>query len=47
MINVFVVRPFGIKPVTIRGKDGKDTSVHGDFDQIDRLLSKRRSRITT
>ena len=40
MINVFVVRPFGIKPVTIRGKDGKDTSVDVNFDEIDRLLIK-------
>ena len=40
MINVFVVRPFGIKPVTIRGKDDKDTSVDVNFDEIDRLLIK-------
>jgi hypothetical protein len=40
MTSVFVVRPFGIKPVTIRGKDGKDTSVDVDFNEIDRLLIK-------
>ena len=38
MTNVFIVRPFGKKPVRIQDKDGKDASVEVDFDEIDRSL---------
>ena len=38
MINVFIVRPFGKKPVTVKDTDGKDTSIEVDFDQIDQSL---------
>jgi hypothetical protein len=38
MTSVFIVRPFGKKPVTMKDKDGKDASVEVDFDEIDRSL---------
>jgi hypothetical protein len=38
MTSVFIVRPFGTKPVVVPGKDGKDISVDVDFDRIDKLL---------
>src|SRR6516225_9517413 len=38
MTSVFIVRPFGKKPVPMKDKDGKDTSVEVDFDEIDRSL---------
>jgi hypothetical protein len=38
MTSVFIVRPFGVKPTTIKGADGKDTSVDVDFDAIEREL---------
>ncbi|MDB5555666.1 MAG: hypothetical protein JWL86_5650 [Rhizobium sp.] len=37
-MNVFIVRPFGKKPVTVKDKDDKDVSVEVDFDEIDKLL---------
>ncbi len=38
MTSVFIVRPFGKKPITVKDKDGKDTSVDVDFDAIDKSL---------
>jgi Tetratricopeptide Repeats-Sensor len=38
--SVFIVRPFGEKPVTVKSADGKDTTVMVDFGKIDRLLIK-------
>jgi hypothetical protein len=38
MTSVFIVRPFGKKPVTMKDKDGKDASVEVDFDEIDHSL---------
>src|SRR6516225_1605050 len=38
MTSVFIVRPFGKKPVPMKDKDGKDASVEVDFDEIDRSL---------
>jgi hypothetical protein len=38
MTSVFIVRPFGKKPITMKGKDGKDVSVDVDFDEVDRSL---------
>jgi hypothetical protein len=38
MTSVFIVRPFGTKPVTVKGSDGKDTSVDVDFDEVERVL---------
>jgi hypothetical protein len=40
MTNVFIVRPFGTKSITIKGKDGKDISVDIDFNQINKDLIK-------
>ena len=40
MTSVFIVRPFGTKPVTMKDKDGKDASVEVDFDEIDRSLTQ-------
>jgi hypothetical protein len=38
MTSVFIVRPFGTKPVTVKGNDGKDASVDFDFDEVERVL---------
>ena len=38
MTTVFIVRPFGEKPVQIKSKTGKLASVKVNFDDIDRLL---------
>jgi hypothetical protein len=38
MTSVFIVRPFGVKPVTVKDKDGKDISVKVDFNLIDKAL---------
>jgi hypothetical protein len=38
MTSVFIVRPFGKKPVVVPDEDGKDISVDVDFDRIDKLL---------
>ncbi len=38
MTSVFIIRPFGKKAVTVKDKDGKDTSVEVDFNQIDQSL---------
>ncbi len=38
MPSVFIVRPFGKKPVTIKDENGKDASIEVNFDEIDRLL---------
>ena len=35
MTSVFIVRPFGTKPVTVKDKDDKDTKVDVNFDRID------------
>ena len=35
MTSVFIVRPFGIKPVMVKDKDGKDTTIEVDFERID------------
>jgi len=41
MTSVFIVRPFGKKPVTVKDKDGKDVSVDVDFNLIsERLIGK-------
>src|SRR5262249_60757409 len=37
MPSVFIVRPFGKKQITI-DKDGKDTQVQVNFDQVDKVL---------
>ena len=37
-MNVFLVRPFGKRLVSVKDKQGNDTSVAVDFDEIDRLL---------
>ena len=38
MTSVFIVRPFGKKSVTVKDKDGTDTSVEVDFNHIDQSL---------
>ena len=38
MTSVFIVRPFGKKSVTVLDKDGNDSSVLVDFNQIDKEL---------
>jgi hypothetical protein len=38
MTSVFIIRPFGKKSVTVKDKDGKDTSVEADFNHIDQSL---------
>jgi hypothetical protein len=38
MTSVFIVRPFGKKPVIVKGNDGKDTSVDVDFNRVDEVL---------
>jgi hypothetical protein len=40
MTSVFIVRPFGKKSVTVKDKDGKDTSVDVDFNHIDKTLTQ-------
>jgi hypothetical protein len=40
MTSVFIVRPFGKKPVPVK-KDGNDISVTVDFDEIDRSLIQK------
>ena len=41
MTSVFIVRPFGTKSVTVKGKDDKDTKVDVNFDLIDRNLIQK------
>jgi hypothetical protein len=38
MTGVFIVRPFGKKPVPVKGADGSETSVQVDFDAVDERL---------
>lgn len=38
MTSVFIVRPFGKKPIAVKDKDGRDQSIEVDFDAIDESL---------
>jgi hypothetical protein len=40
MTSVFIVRPFGKKPFTIKDKENKEISVEVDFNEVDRSLIK-------